>query len=604
MLKRLVPLVVLVVTLLAFAGAFDNEFVNWDDEANFVANPYWCGFSAENVRWMLTTRLLGPYQPVSWLSLGLDCTLFGDGPTGPHVGNAVYHALAALMLFFVARRLLARALGLDVAGQACTLGAIAAALAFGVHPLRVESVAWATERRDVLSGFLLLATVLLYLRAVDRSGSEKRLAMGLALIVYTLSLGAKAIGMTLPAVLLVLDVWPLGRLREAGGLRTCLVEKLAFVVPAAIFAWIAVGGQADVDAMLTGEQMGPFDRMRLAAYGTVFYVGKTLWPATLWPHYQIPLDLDFSGLRYTLAVIATLVVTGAALALRRRAPWLLAGWVAYLVVLAPVSGLTIAGRQLAADRYSYLPGMVFALLAGGAIAWVERSALARARSAVRLAAVVALVALTVRTVQQTELWRDSRALWVHVLINEPDSVPGRNNLAQILAEEGDDETALLHYEAARRLAPAEPAIHLNLGIHYERLGRHGDAFAAVAKAAELDPDLWNARFFLGSRLDMLHRPEEAVGHLQRAAELNPTFAQGKMMLARVLVDLGRMDEAAVEVEQVLRWLELRRAPQYGSLAKTASQAGRDDLARQALEAGLAAHPGDQNLSQRLSDLPR
>jgi len=600
MLKRLAPLVVFVATLLAFATAFDNEFVNWDDDQNFITNPYWRGFSVENVRWMLTTRLLGPYQPVSWLSLGLDYELFGDGPLGPHVGNVVYHALAALLVFFVARRLLAKATGSERA--TCTLGGLVAALVFSVHPLRVESVAWATERRDVLSGFLLAATVLLYLQANDVQGRARRVRLALAVLVYTLSLGAKAIGMTLPVVLLVLDAWPLGRLKRPGGLQACLVEKLVFLVPAAAAAWFAIGGQTDVDSMLTAGELGLFDRARIAAYATCFYVGKTLWPAVLWPHYQIPLDLDFSGLRYTLSLVAVALTTVGAFVLRRRAPWFLAAWLLYLIVLAPVSGLAIAGRQIAADRYTYLPGMVFGMLAGGGIVWAERASSVRRRTLARIAAAVAIALFATRTFAQADLWRDSRTLWVHVLRNEPDSVPARNNLAHLLVEQNEWEIALLHYEAARRLAPAEPAIHLNLGVHYERLGRGPEALASVAHAAELDPGLWNARFFLGSRLQVLGRLDEALGHLSAAAELNPSFVPGRIMLAWALADLGQGSEAAAEVEEVLG-LRGVRALQFGTLAEIAAGVGRIDLARRVLAEGLRAFPGQADLTQRLNDLP-
>ena len=599
--KRVVPFLVLIVTFVAFAGAFDNQFVNWDDEANFVANERWHGFSAENLRWMLTTRLLGPYQPLSWLSLGLDYTLFGSGPTGPHVGNAVYHALAALMLFLVARRLLGKALELGAEDSACVLGAFVAALAFGLHPLRVESVAWATERRDVLSGFLLAASVLLYLRALEREGGQRTRALVLAVLVYTLSLGAKAIGMTLPLVLLILDAWPLRRLSHAGGLRRCLVEKLAFVVPALVAAWIAVGGQTEVDAMLSSEQVGLADRMRLASYATVFYVVKTIWPGTLWPHYQIPLDLDFSGTVFTLALAAVVLVTLLAFFLRRRLVWLPTSWISYLVVLAPVSGLTIAGRQLAADRYSYLPGMIFALLAGGIVALAERCTSGVWRTTVRVVSVLVLATLTLRTVQQVEHWRDSRALWTHVLQNEPDSVPARNNMAELLAEAGDWNVALAHYEAARRLAPEEPAIHLNLAVHYNRLGRVEDALASAQRAAELDPELWNAAFFLGARWVELGRPEQGLPWVERAAELRPGFAPGRVLLAQALTLAGRSDRAAAEIEAALD-LPGMRPPQFLTLVQLAASLGRPELARRCAQVGLGLFPGNPELTAGLREL--
>jgi hypothetical protein len=172
-LSRLLPALVFVWALAAFLPALRNDFVAWDDDANFVHNERWRGFGGDNLHWMLTTRHMGPWQPVSWISLGVDHELWGPGPFGPHLGNALYHALAALVLFFVARRLLSLA-GPSADPSSVSWAAAFAALAFALHPLRVESVAWATERRDVLSGLLLAGTVVVWLRAVTGAGTSRK----------------------------------------------------------------------------------------------------------------------------------------------------------------------------------------------------------------------------------------------------------------------------------------------------------------------------------------------------------------------------------------------------------------------------------------------
>src|SRR5262245_51956296 len=229
--ESLVPVLLVAVVVAAFASVLGNEFVLWDDDLNFLDNSRYRGLGPDHLRWMLVTVHGGHWQPLSWLTLGLDYTLWGMNPTGYHLTNLVLHAACVVVVYLLTRDLLGRALP-DADPGALAGAAAVGALFFGVHPLRVESVAWASERRDVLSGLLLVLTVLAYVRAHPADGGARRGWAVVALGCYGLSLCAKAWGMTLPAVLVALDVWPLGRLplRRGERGRAVLLEKVPYVL--------------------------------------------------------------------------------------------------------------------------------------------------------------------------------------------------------------------------------------------------------------------------------------------------------------------------------------------------------------------------------------
>lgn len=595
------PLAAAAVTALVFAPALSNGFVNWDDQVNFLNNPAYRGLRWTNLRWMFTTVLMGHYIPVTWLTLGLDYVVWGMEPFGYHLTNVVLHAANAALVAVLARRLLARATG--ASGTALRVGALAAALVFAIHPLRAESVAWLTERRDVLSGFFFLLTILLYLTATERVGAPRCRLLAASVVCYLLAMGSKSIVMSLPLVLVVLDVYPLRRL--PGDPRTWLrpaqrrlwLEKLPYLAIAVTGAVVAYHAVA-VNAFLTPIERYPWSaRIGMVAFSLWFYVSKTVLPLGLSPLYELPATVDPLRGRFLLSLIGSAAITVAVLVLRRRWPAGLATWVYYGIVIAPVSGLVHAGHQLANDRYSYLSCLGFAVLAGGGVSVVVRWAAAGRLGphVVRLAAAggaVALAGLGTLTWVQVRAWRDSDTLWRTAIEADPSCSICQANLGVTLMGAGQIGLAKQHFERVVDLRPDRIRTHLHLGLvlanlgqlqeavdQFQRvlarypddaaaltnlavtlglLGRHAEALEHLRHAARVDPAGANVQANLGGALLELDRPGEALHHYLRAVELDPKLPLARFGLARTYLALGREDDARRE-QEMLRRLDPRLA---------------------------------------------
>src|SRR2546421_4113841 len=277
-----IPLVIAFSTFAAFLPALQNQFVSWDDAENFLDNPHYRGLGWTHLRWMWTTHL-GHYIPLTWMTLGLDYLLWGMNPVGYHLTSLLLHAANAVVFFFVVRRLLTRALpSPSEHGYALAVSSGVAALVFAIHPLRVESVVWVTERRDVLSGLFYLLTILLYLRARERE-ERGRGWYWLSVAAFVCALFSKSMVVNLPVVLLILDVYPLRRLGGFVGwwsepARRIYIEKIPFVLLAAAASAIAVMAQSSVHAAASLAQLSLPGRLVVSAYGLSFYVWKTVVP--------------------------------------------------------------------------------------------------------------------------------------------------------------------------------------------------------------------------------------------------------------------------------------------------------------------------------------
>ena len=508
----LIAVVIAQLVVVAFSPALRAGFVLWDDDAYFLHNPYYRGLGPAQLRWMFTV-MSGHYMPLTWLTHGLDYVLWGMRPAGYHAVNVGLHALAAVIAYFVARRVLAAAVGPVQAG-ALRAGAAVAALIFAVHPLRVESVAWITERRDVLCGVFFLLAVLCYLRALD-SGARRRWYW-LAVALAALALASKAMAVTLPAVLLLLDVYPLGRLGPGRWLRRDVwLEKLPFALLSAAAAILAIVAQRSVGTLSDLRDVGIAERLGLTAYGLVFYVWKTLVPTGLAPLYETP--YDGATLTPWSAASAVIVAAGAValVRVRRRWPGVTAAGAAFVVLLLPVLGLLHFGLHIVADRNTYFAGLVLALLAGAAVLralhGVRSPMAARATGA---AALVVIVLLGVLTWRQSGVWRDSRTLWTHAVAVSPSSV-AHAKLGVLLDAEGRTEEAIGHFREAVRLRPDSAYAENNWGIALGNVWRFDEAVAHFEAAIRAEPTYAEAHRNLQLTRERLANP---LGYLaaQRA----------------------------------------------------------------------------------------
>jgi tetratricopeptide (TPR) repeat protein len=530
-------LVLVLAVLAAFRPALDAGFQElWDDNANVTQNGFFRGLDGEHLAWMFTTFRMGHWQPLAWISLALDNAAWGLDPFGYHLTNVVLHAVGAVLFFFLARAVL-RAAGSPAADR--VVPSLIAALLFAVHPLRVESVAWITERRDVLTTPFLLLTLLAWL-AWARTGERRWYALAIA--AYVPALLAKAWGITLPVVLLLLDVWPLARLRAAGW-RRLVAEKLPFAALAALAAVQAYRAQQTAGAMHYAEGFGPLQKAAQACYGLWFYVLESAWPATLSPAHALDLRLDPSRPIFVAAMVATAAAAAAWIALvaRRRLPAVTTALAVYVVVVSPVLGLTQSGIQLVADRYAHLATMPFAILAAAGVARLGASP--AARRAVAAAALAAIALLGWRANAYARAWHDTRTLFEHAVAVHPDNWFAWAQLGAVHREAGRLDEAM---ECFDRAIAGDPANHKAYEDRAPARFERGDVAGALAdcdRAIELNPRCPDPLVNRGAIRSRQGDTAAARADFERALAIDPTNATAWMNLGAARQNLGDLDGA-------------------------------------------------------------
>ncbi|HEY3242073.1 MAG TPA: tetratricopeptide repeat protein [Phycisphaerae bacterium] len=510
---------IVLITIAAFAPVLENGFVNWGDRKDIVDNPHFRGLTGENLLWMATAVHMGHYQPLTWLSFALDYAIWNLNPTGYHLTSLLLHAACALAVYVLLRKLLRLAWnGTPIAQDGWSqMAAAAGALLFALHPLRVEAVAWATERRGPLSALFYLLAILSYLRyaavaartqrsTIERPDLPIRNGRGrdyrLAVLAMAFSLLAKEFGVSLPLVLLVLDVYPLRRLGAAREwirprARHVIWEKWPFVALALVGGALAAVSSAQSGVVRPWSEYGLFARIGQCFYGLAFYLAKTVFPHNLSPIYSIPHDLKpFAGHLVAAAVVVTGVTT-LLIALRRRFPAGLAAWVAFVVILLPVLGLLQTGRQIAADRYTYLPAVaISALAAGGMLRAFEAGHDPRRtelRRVVTVGSLLALAVLTGLTLRQTRVWRDSLTLWNHALRVNPACPVANDNMGTLLVEADRPREAESFFQRAIANDPTLVEAYNGYGVALARQDRLADAIAIWQSALRIHPDYPPAR---------------------------------------------------------------------------------------------------------------
>ena len=553
-------LAVAAVTALVFAPTLGHGWIDVDDDRNFLANPHYRGLGPAQLRWMLTAVTMGHWTPVTWLTHGLDYVLWGMNPTGYHLGNILLHAANAALFCILAQRLLGAAMP-GAGTTALRLGALAAALTFALHPLRAESVAWITERRDVLAALFYLLTALAWLRAAAAADGRRRRRWYLAsLVLFALGLLSKSMLVSLPLVLLVLDVYPLRRLDlrawRAPAARRLLVEKLPYLAMAATTVVVTSLTYRASLPVTSLELYPPVARVAMAAYSLVFFPWKTLAPLELRPMYELPHRVSLLEPPFLPAALTVAAITLALVAAHRRWPAGLAVWLAYGITLAPVSGLAHAGPQLVADRFGYLPSLGLCLLLGAGVAMaVQRPRLARV---VPVVAAFWIVWLAAMTWWQVQIWRSTDTLFIYTLELDPDCAWCRAQYGSALGNRGDLDGAIPHLQRAAELRPESFSTRANAGLAFLRAGRAAEALPHLERAVALRPDHVGTLTNLGLALVAVDRAADAVPHLERARAARPDAPEPRLGLAHAYTLLGRAADAD-EHRRALQRLDAARA---------------------------------------------
>ncbi|HEY7654838.1 MAG TPA: tetratricopeptide repeat protein [Methylomirabilota bacterium] len=555
---RATPLALALVTAVVFAPSLRGGFVDWDDPINFLENPYYRGLGWPQLRWMLTANVMGHWIPVTWLTFGADYALWGMRPFGYHLTNVLLHAASAALFYLVACRLLGLAMPSTAPGI-LRWGAAGAALFFAVHPLRAESVAWITERRDLTSGFFFLLTVLAYLKAHERPPEVRAGWRGAALTFAALALASKSIVMGLPLVLVILDVYPLRRLGPTlgdwTGARAWPVwrEKIPFALLAVGTAVAAFQVQRTTGYL---TQADPAARIGMLFYNVAFHAWKTFVPLNLAPIYELPLRLNPLEAPYLPSAVAVLAITAAAWLVRRRWPAGLAIWAFYLVMLAPVTGIVHTGYHLGADRNTYLPCAGFALLVGAlVVALAEAPRRGTLRSPIAALGLVLLAlwlaGLGVAAGIQTTVWRDPETLWRYAIAVDPRCSICLHNLGIITSQRGDRAESLALFERALALRPDRSEFYGNYGVLLLQMGRRQEGIAKLRYRLAHDPRDVGARTNLGIALIEEGRPGEAIAELEQALRVKPDSVPALTSLGRAQLTEGRVEPALTAFERAI-----------------------------------------------------
>jgi protein O-mannosyl-transferase len=524
----------LLAVLLVFGQTLRHKFVNFDDDKYIVDNPHVAkGITGESLVWAFTSRDASNWHPLTWLSHLLDCRLYGLSPRGHHLTNVLLHAAAAIVLFFALQRM---------TGD-CWPSAFVAAF-FALHPLRAESVAWIAERKDVLSGLLFMLTLTAYLGYVRRPFSPARYLLVVAC--FTLGLMAKPMLVTLPFVLLLLDYWPLNRFHQR--LRV-IVEKLPLL--ALSIASCVVTLWAQQETIAASRQATFFDRFGNAAVSYVIYLRQFLWPTDLAVLYPHP-GTSLASWKIAASVLLLTSITAGVVLLRRRAPYLLVGWLWYLGMMLPVIGLIQVGYQAMADRYTYLPQIGLCI----AVAWAAKEAagnVAWRRHALGIAATVALTAFAVVAWRQTSYWQNSETLWTHTLACTERNAVAHYNFGVALADWSRVDEAVEQYKHAIEVNPDYAEARYNLAVLINHQGQVDEAIEQYRKVLKIAPDSSDAHLNLGAALARQGHDDEAIEHYREALRILPQSADAHNNLANALVRRKSFDEAIRHYESALRF---------------------------------------------------
>ena len=543
-----------------FGQTLHYDFVNYDDPTYVYKNvAVTQGLSWHGIVWLFTHSNLHTWFPLTDLSHQLAWQLFGANAGGHHLINVLLHVATTLLLFLALR---------ELTGTLWRAAFVAAV--FGVHPLRVESVAWVVERKDVLSGMFFILTLLAWARHVkkislleSREPNPDRILSALAfrrwtpgyilaLVFCALGLMSKSMLVTLPLVLLLLDYWPLGRISNCkfkiANCKHLLVEKIPFFLLSATICVVTVLTQDKV--VLVAKNLTVPWRIGNAVQTYADYLGHMVWPVGLAVAYSHNQTYPFLWkLGWSVLILAAITI--AAIAGRRRQPYLLTGWLWYLVMLLPVVDIVQVALNARADRYTYLPQIGLVIM----LAWgvTEFSMRWRHRQIILSAAgVVVIAALSIGAYVQTTYWQNSLTLWTRSLACTEENSFAHNTIGSALAAQGKWDTAIQHFQQALHISPDVASAECNLGVALVNTGRRADAMPHFRRAVQLDPEYADAHYNLGDALASAGQPAEAIRQFELALQYQPDYSAADYDLGLVLAREGKWDEARGHYERALR----------------------------------------------------
>ncbi|MDD5234463.1 MAG: tetratricopeptide repeat protein [Syntrophales bacterium] len=604
----------------------NHDFLNFDDPVYITENPYVnSGLSLENIRWAFTSFHASNWHPLTWLSHMADSQIFGLEAGRHHLVNVFLHIMNSILLFLILNRMTGM----------LWRSAFVAAL-FALHPLHVESVAWAAERKDVLSALFWMLTMGAYAFYVERPGRKRYL---IVLILFTLGLMAKPMLVTLPFVLLLLDFWPLARIVPEAApvpffqrLAPLVREKVPLFFLSAASCIITYMAQKQGDAVETITSLSIPDRFANASYSYIQYILKMFWPQDLAAFYPFP---ESSALWQTAFSVMLLAAVTVSVFIARRLPFLAVGWLWYLGTLVPVIGLVQVGSQAMADRYTYIPLIgIFLMAAWGVPELMKSVRLKAAASAAAAVAVLLILSLAAVAWKQVSYWSNNLTLFGRAIEVTERNHLAHNNIGLAFLERGDLDTAAMHFQKAMSYNPRQSFAFNNLGMVYHKQGRTDDAVSLFWQALLINPDSAEAYSNLGDALASQGKTEEAmrcfreslrlkpenasaflnlgyaaagrgnwndaINYFEKAVRIRPNLAEARYNLGNSLVAARRAEEAVVHFREALR-IKPDYAKGYNNLGSTLLLLGRVEEAIASFQRALEVQPDYKTAQENLRD---
>jgi protein O-mannosyl-transferase len=613
----LLAILLALVTMVLYWPATSHGFISLDDPEFVLNNTHVnSGLSWQNALWALGSGDTANWHPVTWLSHMLDCQMFGVEPWGHHLTSVLLHALNAMLVFVLLRLM-----------TGMTWRSLWVAALFSLHPLRVESVAWVAERKDVLSGCFGLLSLIFYARYVigDRKPEPRgwgpisplpsAISYLLSLFFFTLGLMSKPMLVTWPFVMLLLDYWPLRRIADCrlrtaeaelgdrvkvGTLpwRKVVWEKIPFFVPAAAASVATLVMQRREGALAAGDHLSLGARGGNALISCCRYLGKLLWPTDLAVFYPHPGQWPIGNILLAGGLI--LGFSALLFSQRRRYPFLLIGWLWFLGTLVPVIGLVQVGAQAMADRYTYIPSLGILILG----VWGGCDLIRRWRhggTVLLVSGIVAIVLCFLLTRQQLMHWKDDETLFRHAAEVVENNYLAHNNLGIALNSKGQIEEAISQFQTAIRLKPDYAEGYYNLGIALNSEGQIDQAISQFQTVLSMKPDYAETHNSLGIALGSKGQIDEAIIQFQTAIRLKPDYAEAYYNLGIALNSKGQIDQAISQFQQAIR-VRPDYAEAHNNLGIALYQQGRTDEAVNQFREALRLKPDDSGIRKNLESV--
>ena len=540
--ELLIAALAALLTIVCFLPALQNGFVDWDDGDYVYDNPYLRSSVTDFLKWAFFDFHAENWHPLTWISHALDYSLWGLNPLGHHLTNILLHGLNTFLVVLLAARLYRGASGLEddrrsqPEGRFLSTGLITGLL-FGLHPIHVESVAWISERKDLLCAFFFLISLLAYVRytAAYRGGGQPVLPLRnrhylLSLVSFGLALLSKPMAVTLPFVLLILDWYPAGRLKGLQRLRLALAEKIPFIMMSIGSVVLTLAAQHKAIRPL---EIYPLSGRILVGVKALFsYLVKMIWPAGLSPYYPYPAQVSFFSSTYGIPVLLLIAVTACSIIYAKRWKTLPAAWAYYIITLLPVLGIIQVGSQAMADRYTYLPSIAPLLLAGLGTTLVlqKASAALSLKMPVRAAALAGgLIVgglLSYATIRQVRIWENTITLWSRVIEVSPDFAKAYDNRGATYGGFGRYDEAILDFTRAIEISPKFWRAYYNRGLAFFMKGQDAEALKDFTRAIDLNAAYSETYLYRGKTYERLGFPEEARQDHAQAVRLNTHMGSG------------------------------------------------------------------------------